>query len=134
MRKSGMFGGALKKLLLLSMVLFPALANAQMVNPVLVHPTINQGMQNGNGLQETCGGSCSTTATVGATCNSIITWPVPFVDLNYNTICTINGGATGQPTIESVVSGSTTGVTVVIQTQAAVVSSITNVCCIGWHI
>lgn len=125
----------MKYILVLSLLLFPTLANAQsLVNPVLVNPTFNQKVNNtGNALQEVSVSGCTTAATVGATCSNTITWPQPFQDSFYAVFCQGGGTFGGEPTIPSVSAQSATGALVWTQATTAVAASFQGINCLGIH-
>ena len=76
--------------------------------------------------------SCTTAATVGATCNTTVTWGTAFPDTNYATFCTIAATA-GAPYILNEQSGRT-GASAIIQIGAlTAVAASGKLNCLGIH-
>lgn len=124
----------MKYLLFLSLVLFPALANAQsLVNPVLVSPTTNGPIHPGNSFQLAIQSpSCTTAASAGATCNTIVTFPTAAIDVGCFVICTCQAPS-GEPAIVGATPQSTTTASVTIAALTAVAAVCANLECLVVH-
>lgn len=83
---------------------------------------ISGGFTSGTGLQHLRVTSCTTAATVNATCDTVVTFETPFADTNYTVVATLSS-ASGTPFVLSTSAKTATSVTVTIATLAAVASS-----------
>jgi hypothetical protein len=90
------------------------------------------GLQSGSALKIQSVASCTTAATMGATCNTTITWPSAFADTNYFPLCSINAAA-GAPYVVNE-QGSRLAASTVIQIAAtSAVAASGQLYCMGIH-
>jgi hypothetical protein len=102
-------------------------------SPTLVTPVINTGVSQGSGFKhQRFGVTCTTAASVGATCNSAFTWTSAFADTSYTVTCTGGSAASGIPVVEGA-SKSASQVTVTIAALTAVAAQANSVDCIAVH-
>lgn len=58
-------------------------------------PTISNGIVSGSGFQHQRAASCTTAVLINATCDTTITWAVPFADTNYTAVSTLDSPTGG---------------------------------------
>lgn len=87
---------------------------------------------NGSGLKHQSVAGCATGASIGATCDSTLTWSTTFADTNYQAYCSCNAAASGIPTIGryTIAAGSVIVATVAGTAAAAQCSLVT---CLAVH-
>jgi hypothetical protein len=78
---------------------------------------------------ETMLATCSTTAAVGATCDTTFTFSTPVISSNYTATCSLGSGILGVPTIVGIGSKTTTNMVVKIAALTAVAASSDAVQC-----
>jgi hypothetical protein len=93
---------------------------------------VSTGITNGTGMQHTRGAGCTTAATINATCDTTITWPVAFADTNYTAIATLDSPSGGLVFILSTKNKTATTIDVTLVTLTAAASSGT-INLIGMH-
>lgn len=79
-------------------------------------------------------GGCATAASIGATCDTTVTWPVAFADASYNAWCTATGTVTsGVPVIQ--ILNSYAAATVKVRTVAltAAAAQFGGIDCFAYH-
>jgi len=77
---------------------------------------------------------CATTATIGATCTTTVSWSTAFADANYTlTGCTGNGITSGVPLIQGITAKAGASVTVRTVALTAVAAQFTNIECGAVH-
>jgi hypothetical protein len=89
---------------------------------------------NGVGLQHTRQSGCTTATSTGASCTTVITWPIALPNTNYTWSCSAEG-FTGLPIIVGTTAKSSTAITLQITNllTTGVASSVTLVNCIAAH-
>jgi len=94
--------------------------------------TFGTGVGNdGGGLKHLRVASCATAGTVGATCDTTVTWTTTFADTNYTASCSITG-VTNQPRLISLPTKTGAALTVRIEAATAAAASGT-IECVGIH-
>jgi hypothetical protein len=94
----------------------------------------SSGAHSDSGFYQTAAATgCTTPASMGATCTTVVTWPVGFADSNYKIFCQGSGGTANSPVMGSVTSRSPA--TAAVQTVAltAAGAAYTLVECLGVH-
>lgn len=100
----------------------------------ITQPTISTGVTSGSGFKhQRFGASCTTGASVGASCNTAVTWTVAFADANYSAVCTVNGITSGVPTQINVNSKTGAGMNISIAALTAVAAQASGFDCIAVH-
>lgn len=91
---------------------------------------------NASGIQTLRVAGCATAAAANATCDTTVTWTVPFADTNYSVACSGNAATSGVPMLEGVsISAAKTGAAVTVRTlaQTAAAAQFTNIECTAIH-
>jgi hypothetical protein len=105
-----------------------------LTNKTLTSPIISTGVSQGSGFKhQRFGATCTTGATAGNTCTTVLTWTSAFADANYTVTCWGSTPTGTLPVMAENAAHTASAVTIVLQTEFNIASSYGAVDCIAIH-